>query len=94
VRYLLDKGANTELVDSNGHKAIDLLSAGARGGAAPAPPAATGTSATPPPAGTTPPTAERPGSGAGRGGPGGGGAVSPATVAEIRTLLQNAASKK
>jgi ankyrin repeat protein len=92
VRYLLDKGANTELVDSNGHKAIDLLSASARGGAAPAPPAATGAPATPPAAGTPPATAERPGSGAGRGGAG-GGAVSAPSAAEIRTLLQNASRK-
>ena len=40
VRYLLDKGANPELVDSNGRKAIDVVGGGARGGAAPAPPAA------------------------------------------------------
>ena len=34
VRYLLEKGANPELVDANGKKPIDLLSAGgARGGA-------------------------------------------------------------
>ena len=45
VRYLLDKGANTELVDSNGRKAIDLVGTGARGGAAVAPPAATGSAA-------------------------------------------------
>ncbi len=36
VRYLLDKGANPELVDANGHKAIDLVGAGA-----PAPAAST-----------------------------------------------------
>jgi ankyrin repeat protein len=75
VRYLLDKGANPELVDANGHKPIDVIGGGGRvagqgvgqGGAAPA---------------------------AGRGGPGGGGAVSPATAAEIRALLETAASKK
>src|ERR1700688_2176879 len=39
VRYLLEKGANPELVDGNGRKAIDLLNAGGGGGA---PPAATG----------------------------------------------------
>jgi hypothetical protein len=31
VRYLLDKGANPELVDANGKKPIDLVSAGAGG---------------------------------------------------------------
>jgi ankyrin repeat protein len=92
VRYLLEKGANTEIVNSDGRKAIDLAGGGAGGAAAPAPPAAAGTPATPPSAGT-PATAERPGSGAGRGGPG-GGAVNPAAAAEIRALLQNAASKK
>ncbi len=95
VRYLLDKGANPELVDSNGRKAIDLLSAGGRGGPAPPPPAATGNPATPQAAGTPPAAAGRgaagapPAAGAGRGG-GGAAAVSPATVAEIRALLQDA----
>ena len=80
VRYLLEKGANTEIVNSDGNKAIDLL------GGAPAP-------ATPRAAGTPPATAERPGAGAPRGNAG-GGAVSAASAAEIRTLLQNAASKR
>ena len=98
VRYLLEKGANTEIADANGRKAIDLVGGGGRGsgaqGGAPAPATAAGNSSTTPPsAGTPPATAERPGSGAGRGGPG-GGAINPATAAEIRTLLQNAASKK
>jgi len=85
VRYLLEKGANSELADASGRKAIDLVGNGARGGGAAAVPPATGT-----PAGT----AERPGSGGPpRGGPG-GGAVSPATAAEIRALLQNAVAKK
>jgi ankyrin repeat protein len=80
VRYLIDKGANPELVDGNGHKPIDLLASvggggqGGRGGGAP--PAATANIAAP------------------AGGARGGAAVSPATVAEIRTLLQSAASKK
>jgi ankyrin repeat protein len=82
VRYLLEKGATTELVDANGRKPIDLLDvaaagrAGGRGrGGAPAPGPAS----------------------AGRGGGGRGGAaagVDPAAAAEIRALLQNAASKK
>jgi ankyrin repeat protein len=103
VRYLLEKGANAEIVNSDGRKAIDLLggalvgaggrAAGAPGGAAAPPAAPANASATAPAAGTPPATAERPGSGAGRGGPG-GGAVNAATAAEIRALLQNAASKK
>jgi hypothetical protein len=31
VRYLLEKGASTEIVDSNGRKAIDLVGAPAAG---------------------------------------------------------------
>jgi len=82
VRYLLEKGADTEIADASGRKAIDLLGgasagSGGRGAESPAPPA----------------TADRPGAGAVRGGPG-GGAVNPAAMNEIRTLLQNAASKK
>ena len=81
VRYLLQNGANPELVDANGKKAIDLVdlagaggNGGARGrGGAPAPAPAAGAR--------------------GRGGAGGGG-VSPATAAEIRAMLQDAASKK
>jgi ankyrin repeat protein len=46
VRYLLEKGANPELVDANGKKPIDLLSTGDGGGrgrgGAPAPGAAAG----------------------------------------------------
>ena len=36
VRYLLEKGANPQIVDSNGHKAIDLIGARASNSAAPA----------------------------------------------------------
>ncbi len=95
VRYLLDKGANPELVDANGHKPIDLVGSLAtgnagRGGGAPVPPAVTGepaASATPPVAGTPP--------AAGAGGRGGrGGAGGAANTAEIRAMLQNAASRK
>ncbi len=77
VRYLLEKGANPEIVDSNGRKPIDLVG-GARAGnaAAPANPAAAGA----PPAG-----------------PAEVGAVlkpAAASAAEIRALLENAASRK
>ncbi len=88
VRYLLEKGANPELVDGNGKKPIDLIGAsgdgGGRGrGGAPAANAAAGRGAG---------AASAAGAG-GRGGAGGGG-VSPATAAEIRAILQDAASKK
>jgi hypothetical protein len=81
VRYLLEKGVNPELVDANGKKPIDLLTAGGdggngggrgRGGAG---------------------AAGAPGTG-GRGGAGGGGGLSPATAAEIRAMLQEATSKR
>jgi uncharacterized protein len=72
VRYLLEKGANPEIVDSNGRKAIDLIvSAGTGNPAAPANPAAPGTAR-------------------GRGGP----QTAGASAAEIRTLLENAASRR
>lgn len=38
VRYLLDKGANPEILDANGKKPIDLVGAAARGGAGAAAP--------------------------------------------------------
>ena len=37
VRFLLEKGANPEIVDGNGRKPIDLVDAGGRGGAGAAP---------------------------------------------------------
>src|SRR4030095_8497034 len=40
VRYLLEKGANPEITDSNGRKPIDLVGGGAGNPAAPANPAA------------------------------------------------------
>jgi ankyrin repeat protein len=85
VRYLLDKGANAEIVDNNGHKPIDLVGitpAPGRGGAAPdaASPA------------TAQPSA--PGAG-GRGGPAGGNSTTrAANVAEIRELLRDSVSRK
>jgi ankyrin repeat protein len=89
VRYLLEKGANPELVDADGHKPIDLIGAGARGRGALAPAAAaSGASAD---AATPPATTILPGAG-GRG-PGTGGA-SPTAMAEIRALLQNRAPNK
>ena len=64
VRYLLEKGATPDLIDANGRKPIDMLTAG---------PSAAGRGA------------------GGRGGA--GGAVSAVTAAEIRALLQGAASR-
>jgi len=79
VKYLIEKHAKTDIVDSNGHKPIDLLPAGARGGSTPAtPPVTANLGAAPAPAAP-----------AGRG----AATLSPAVVAEIRTLLQDAASK-
>jgi ankyrin repeat protein len=60
VRYLLEKGASTEIADSNGRKAIDLVGASSAG--------------------------------RGRGAPQDRAAA--AGAAEIRALLENAASKK
>jgi len=82
VRYLLEKGARPEIADGNGHKPIDLVGAGGAGAAGPQAPAA----AAAPQATATLPVA-------GRGGRGGGGA-NTAGAAELRALLQNAASKK
>jgi len=72
VRYLLEKGANAEIADSDGRKAIDLI-AGARAGNPGAP-------------------ANPPAAGAGRGR--GSAQAAPASAAEIRALLENAASRK
>jgi uncharacterized protein len=92
VRYLLEKGANPELVDGNGKKPIDLVAAGGDGGGrgrggAPAPDAGAVNNA-----GRGAGAASAAGAG-GRGGAGGGG-VSPATAAQIRAMLQDAAAKK
>jgi len=81
VRYLLAKGAKTDLADSDGRKPIDLVGTGATQPGAP--PAATGNSA-----GSGAPTQA---GGAPRG-PGGGGG--PAGAAETRAILQNAGSQR
>jgi hypothetical protein len=83
VRYLLEKGATPELVDANGKKPIDLLDAGTAAGSAGA---ARGRGGAPAPGSNA--------VGRGAGGRGGGGvAVDPATAAEIRALLRDAALK-
>jgi ankyrin repeat protein len=90
VRYLRQKGADPVLADATGRKPIDMLSPG---GGAPAPAFAGGGTAPPATSAGTPPAAtERPGSGVVRAGT--AGAANPAAVAEIRTLLQNAAKNK
>jgi ankyrin repeat protein len=86
VRYLLDKGANPEIVDSNARKPIDLVGSLATGNA----PAATGNAA----ASTTPPVAGTPPSAGARDRGGLGVAGGAANAAEIRAMLQNAALRK
>lgn len=85
VRYLLDKGAKTDLLDANGHKPIDLVASGGAGArSAPAPAAARGSAA----AGGAAPARD-----GARGGAGARGA-DPGAVAEIRALLEKTASNQ
>ena len=85
VRHLLEKGANPEIADSNGRKAIDLVSAGTGNPVASAKPVAGGTQ---PAGGTVTPSA----------GPGGRSVsqrgATAASAVEIRALLENAGAKK
>ena len=83
VRYLLEKGANPAILDSDGRKPIDLVGASAANASAPAPPAASGGEGGKAEASAAPAR-----------GRGGAGAASPATAAEIRSLLENAAANK
>jgi ankyrin repeat protein len=94
VRYLLDKGANPEIADSNGRKPIDLVGNGGRG--APGAPAVADSPEGTETAGAAPasgPAGAPPAAGPGGRGAAGGG-LSAATTAEIRNLLQKAASQK
>jgi ankyrin repeat protein len=98
VRYLLDHGARTDTLDAAGRTPMDVLNgvpglqpavfADASGvvskEAAAKAAAAAATTAAPPPAA---------GAGARGGGGGARGGANPAVVQEIRTLLQNAATK-
>ncbi len=85
VKFLIDKGANTGIVDGNGRKPIDLVGTSPSGnagrGGAPAAAAAAGNATAPAP----PPAA-----GAGR--PQASAAASAANAAEIRGILTNAGS--
>ena len=88
VKFLIDKGASTGIVDGNGRKPIDLVGTslpgnGGRGGGTPAPPPREGIAPAAPPA-----TGAR--GGAGR--PPASGAASAANAAEIRAMLTNAGS--
>jgi hypothetical protein len=78
VKYLLEKGASPDLVDANGRKPIDLLDMTAAGSGAGG---GRGRDGAPAPA---------PGAAGRRAGVrgGAGGAVAPATAAEIRALLR------
>jgi ankyrin repeat protein len=85
VRFLLDKGANPEIVDTNGHKPIDLVGISpASGRGAPAPEGAA--------AATAQPSASE--AGARRGPAGGNSTTRAANVAEIRALLRDSVSRK
>lgn len=86
VRYLLDKGANPNVLDANGKKPVEVV------GTAPAAQVFGGPGAGQGQAkGKGGPAPLPGGPGAGKGGPGGGG--NQQAVAEIRTLLENAAKK-
>ena len=80
VRYLLEKGANPAIADSNGRKPIDLV--GGRSGN-PAPATNPATAGTPSPGGTGTPAG-------GRGGGRGDAQAGAASAAEIRVLLEAA----
>ncbi len=92
VRYLLAKGAKTDLLDSNGRKPFDLAGTGAaQPGAAPARPA--GAAGNTVASGST---ARAQGGAATSAGAGtsGGERGDAASAAEIRALLQNAGSRR
>ncbi len=90
VKYLLDHGANPNLLDSDGKKPIEVAGiprAGRGGGGAPAAAAAA------PAQGQAKGNPAGPGAGAGRGAPARRGS-NQAAIAEIRAMLEAAAAKK
>jgi len=103
VKYLLEHGANPNLVDVDGKKPIDVINVQRPVGSAtvpctppgqaPAQGQAKGNPAAPAAAAGTAPAAGARGAGPGRGAPGRGGA-NPAAAAEIRAMLEAAATKK
>ncbi len=98
VRYLLEKGAKTDLLDASGRKPIDLVATAARQAGPPAP-AAAGNPGTVSITAGAPSVAGRGGAAAppavGDGPRGGGGARdNAASAAEIRALLENPPAQK
>lgn len=94
VRYLLDKGADPNILNADGKKPLDLVGTGVRpGGGAPGGGAAQA-KGNAPAAAKGGPGGAKGGPGAAKGGPGGGrGGPSPADLAEIRLLLETASAK-
>jgi ankyrin repeat protein len=89
VKYLLDHGANANLLDVDGKKPIDVINTQRPRGGDPLPCTATVGA----PAAAQGKGKGGPGPGGAKGGPGGRG-PSEANVAEIRSLLQAASAKK
>jgi ankyrin repeat protein len=88
VRYLLDKGARTDIRDASGRTPMDVLD----GKPGWQPGVFADADGVHPPNPNAAPVAAPAGAGQ-RGGGGARGAANPAVVQEIRTLLQNAATK-
>jgi ankyrin repeat protein len=98
VKYLLEHGANPNILDSDGKKPIDVVGVtrGAAATVAPAAGAAAGQAAAGVAVVAAPAAAAGAGAGRGAGGRGAGGrgGPNPAAVAEVRAMLEAAAAKK